>query len=129
MAHSHKSSIASRATSTTTLCSAILPIVYTETSTHLHTLLARHCTYLWTMQDITVTWTICTQTATAFAYSWPFLFHCYSSTFTLHFRLTKEKSETSKFTEKKKPNITGLVMVIYSLQLEIISKYIKVVTK
>jgi hypothetical protein len=63
------SSIGSRAT---TLCSTILPIVYTPTSTNLSTLLTVHCTYLWTVQNITVAWTICTQTVMAFAYSWPF---------------------------------------------------------
>jgi len=45
--------------------------------------LCRHCTFLWTVQNITVTWTICTQTATAFVYSWLLSFLCYSLMFTL----------------------------------------------
>ena len=98
-------SIGSRAT---TLCSAILPIVYTPTSTNLSTLLTGHCTYLWAVQNITVAWTICTQTAMAFAYSWPFLFLCYSLTFTLYFWLTKEKSETLKIMGEKYPTLQGL---------------------
>jgi hypothetical protein len=43
--------IGSRAT---TLCSAILPIVYTLTSTNLSTLLTGHCTYLWMVQNISL---------------------------------------------------------------------------
>jgi len=60
-----------------------------------------YSTYLWTEQNITVTWAIYTQTATGFAHSWLFSIDCYSLMFTLHFCLTKEKSETLKIMGEK----------------------------
>src|SRR6202044_3731008 len=46
---------------TSKFCSAVLPIVHTSTSTYLSTSLARHCTYFWAAQNITIAWAALTQ--------------------------------------------------------------------
>ena len=84
----------SRATSK--ICSAVLPIVHTSASTYLSTSLARHCTYFWAAQNITIAWAALTQAAPAFSNSLPFPLFCYSPTFTLHLGLAKKNQKNGK---------------------------------
>jgi hypothetical protein len=69
---------------TSKFCSAVLPIVHTSASTYLSTSLAKHCTYFWTAQNITIAWAALTQAVPAFLNSFLFLLLSYSLVFALH---------------------------------------------